>query len=106
MSEPIRALWFAAMKWAASGGAERINELPECFEREFEFNGAPALVSINGHPERNAKSKDGFEVPPFHVLLMVNGWPAVLCNKEGGTIMGGEADAEDRLIAAFEAATP
>jgi len=100
---PLSELFFAIVTWAESLGAKAVNQLPDCWEHDFDFEGTPAHVTINGHKE-DRNSSDGFTVGGFHALVMINGWPAVLCNPVEGMIMNGEPDAEDRLIAAFQKA--
>lgn len=99
-NKPMTMLFTAIVGWATKRGAVNINELPGCWEADMTFDGMPVVISINGHGE-DRKSRDGFDVPPIHALVMINGWPAVLCNPYGGTIMGGEPDTEDKLIEAF-----
>lgn len=97
---PLSELFTTIAEWATARGAVNINELPGCWECDWEFDGMPAHVSVNGHGE-DKQSADGITVPPIHALISVNGWPAVLCNPYGGVIMGGEPGTEDRLIAAL-----
>lgn len=97
---PISELFTTIVEWASARGAVGINELPGCWECDWEFDGMPAHVSVNGHGEE-MQSSDGFPLPPIHALISINGWPAVLCSPYGGTILGGEPDTEDRLIAAL-----
>ena len=42
------------------------------------------------------------DLPPFHVRLSFNGWPAGIIAAGGGIMAAGEAGNEDALIAALE----
>lgn len=96
----ISSLYFAVTEWALRQGAENINQQPGCWERDFDFEGRPVVVSINGH-DKDQKSRDGMSVPPFNILLAIGGFPAALLDPVSGIIVGGQPGIEDRLIAAF-----
>ena len=84
---------------AEHDGVGSINQLPGCWQREFE----PWTIWLNGHEQpRKGGPRDDIEVPPYHCYIEFNGWPAGLVTPRGGTIAAGSAANEDSFIAAIE----
>jgi hypothetical protein len=89
-------------KWHDKLGLPPLNQLPGLWEQPLEWtDGVAATVYVNGHPEA-VETADGTSVPPWHALVMVNGWPAVLMDAFGGVTLG--TGTEDQLIAALDRA--
>ena len=104
MDAPMSSLFVSICNWAMAHGARRIDQLPGCWESDWTFDGVPAFVAINGSPTVR-RDRAGHTIPPFTAYIEINGWPVAMVDPAHGTIMGGEPGIEDKLIAAFEAAT-
>lgn len=78
-------------------GAAPLNKHAGCWEHQIDESWR---VAINGH--REAHDVEGVSLPPFHIYLEYNGWPAgILHPLTGGLMAAGEAANEGTLIAAL-----
>lgn len=77
-------------------GAAPLNELAGCWEERLDEHWE---IAVNGHGAPTMCSF-GHDVPPFHVCVQYNGWPAGLISPYGGYMAAGECANEDALIAA------
>lgn len=81
-------------------GVRDINQLPGCWEHAVDDQWR---IALNGHgDERTAFGRA--TVPPYHIYVEYNGWPAGLIGPAGGVIAAGDGATEDTFIAAVEAA--
>jgi hypothetical protein len=92
-------VFFEIVQLGMAAGAERINELPGCWEYQVSDGW---WIAVNGHREPKTCSK-GAEVPPFHAYVEWCGFPAGIVGPRGGVIAAGEAANEDTLIGALRA---
>ena len=76
-------------------GVAEINKIPGCWEHQIDDLWH---ITINGHRE----PYDG--LPPYHMAVRFNGWPAGVLNPFYGVIASGEAANEDDFISAVKAA--
>jgi hypothetical protein len=100
MAEPVSEAFIAIMQLAEALGVRDINKLDGCWERDLD---GAWFFAVNGHQHEIACSK-GAAVPPFHVYLEFNGWPAGIFSPRGGVIAAGEAANEGTFIEAVNAA--
>lgn len=80
-------------------GVEAISTLPGCWEVQVDERW---WFAVNGHREPIACSK-GPTVPPVHVYVEFNGWPAGILSPAGGEFAAGAAANADAFIAALAA---
>jgi hypothetical protein len=92
---------FAAILALANAmGARNINALPACWEVQLDDEWH---IAVNGH-DAPMRDSTGFDVPPYHVSVHYNGFPAGVFGVAGGIIAAGDVANETTLIAAVEAA--
>ena len=101
---PISELFSTIAEWAISRGADKLNELPGCWEEDWLFDGRKAVVSINGRP-KPTKNSVGLELGPYQACIAVNDMPMALCDPVGGVLVGAFVGMEDDLIHALRADT-
>lgn len=78
-------------------GIESINKLPGCWETEIGPDGERWRIALNGHKEEVRDSQGG-TVPPFHIALTYNGWPAGIVGAHNGIMAAGGIANEARLV--------
>jgi hypothetical protein len=65
-------------------------------------------IALNGHRETlewaQTSERMGCDIPPFHCVVMFNGWLAGLFDAYGGTFAAGELANEQTFIEALEKA--
>lgn len=101
---PVSEAYVALAEYSLSLGIRNIKDLPGCWEQQIDD---VWWVAANGHPEP-VKCSEGAEVPPYHMYLVFNGWPAGVIGPYGGTLVcvyGEDGDAEGKLIEAVRAAS-
>lgn len=91
--------WTALCKLATIDGAAPLNRLPGCWEKQLDERW---WIAANGHKE--PKTADGFDVPPFSVVVKFNGWPFGVIDPHGGCIGHGEMANAGALVEAIEKA--
>jgi len=80
---------------AHSRGARNIKDSPGLYEIKIDEHW---VAQMNPHEETTDN------VPPYHMAIFYNGWPAGLIHGvSGGVICAGEAANEDTLLAAVRA---
>ena len=89
-----------AAELADARGATPLNKHKACWEAKVDDNW---WLAINAHREPTP-CRGGAEVPPGHVYVEWNGWPAGFINAYGGSMAAGEAANEDTLCTALRAA--
>ena len=94
MSE-ISEAFVKAIELAAACGARKINQLPGCWSHQ-----------IDGHWKIDVNGKDVTveNIPPYHIAIEYNGWPAGILSPIGGIIAAGEGANETTFIAALDKA--
>lgn len=95
MSEKFCEAFMLIGELAYKRGLRSIKDLPGLTGIRID---AHWLVQINPHPEPHGG------IPPCHMALEFNGWPAGLFSAEGGAIAAGALANEDELLAAVRAA--
>lgn len=98
----ISEVFAEAVELATRLGVERIDRLPGCWEVQVDKQW---WIAMNGHKEPTACSKGGTPIPPFHLYVEFNGFPAGVIGMRTGMIAAGAAANEDALIAALKAKT-
>lgn len=101
---PVSEAYSAIAEYSLSLGVRNIKDLPGCWEQQIDDLW---WVAANGHSDP-VECSTGTEVPPFHMYLVFNGWPAGILGPYGGTLVhvyGEDENAEDKLIEAVRAAT-
>jgi hypothetical protein len=93
MSEAFILCLDLALKLARKLGRENIRD--QFFELDVDAKWRIAV---------NAKNVVHEHVPPFHVLVSYNGFPAGIIGAHGGVIAAGECANEETLCAALRAA--
>ena len=96
----VAAPFKLAVDLALALGAERICELPGCWEHQVDEQW---WIAMNGHREETPCTH-GPTVLPFHIYVEFNGWPAGFVAHDGGCLAAGLFANEDSLIDALEAA--
>lgn len=80
---------------AAALGARDIKKLPGCWSHKIDERWK---IDINGKD----RAIDG--IPPYHVAIEYNGWPAGILSPVGGLIAAGEGANESTFIDALDKA--
>lgn len=88
---PIAEAFIAVVELAESLGVSHLNELPGLWTIDVDSQWS---ISVNGHKEPIG------HVPPYHVEVAFNGWPAGLFSPAGGWIAAGEAANERAFVEA------
>jgi hypothetical protein len=94
---PISETFFEIADLAKRLGAERIGELPGCWEQRVDSRW---WIAVNGKDKETACSH-GSAVPPYSAYVEYNGWPAGMIDPYGGVLVAGEGANEDTFIAAL-----
>lgn len=100
MAERIVEAMMRVVELAEKLGVTKINEMDGCWEHQVDEKW---WIACNGHQE-TTRNSHGAEVPPFHVYVEYNGWPAGLINPRQGVIAAGEGANERTFIAALRKA--
>lgn len=83
-------------------GVTNVKGLPGCWEVQVD---AQWRFALNGHPDGShaASWAPKVPIPPYHVVVEYNGFPAGIISPGGGIIAAGEAANEAAFIAALKA---
>lgn len=100
MAEPVSEAFYAAVLFAGATGSPPLNTLPGCFEAQVDDHW---WIAINAHAHEMACSR-GADVPPYHVYVERDDWPAGLIGPSGGLLARVGKSVEDDFIAALDAA--
>ena len=92
----ISTAFTAVVELAIALGVHRADQLPGLWEYTVDEQWR---VRLNPHDDERER------IPPFHVAIEFNGWPAGLVSPGGGVIAAGEAANEEAFIVAVVAAT-
>ena len=96
MKVPIPECFSKVADLGLALGVEKIFLLPGCWEHQVDEHWC---IKVNGHME----PIDG--IPPHHMMVLFNGWPAgIIHPTDGGVIAAGTLANEDTFIAALDAA--
>ncbi|WP_018086454.1 hypothetical protein [Desulfurispora thermophila] len=88
-----------AAELAIKDGVAPLCRLPGVWERQIDDNWK---IVLNGH--NSPKDYNVLTIPPFHMYVEFNGWPAGLLSPFGGTIAAGTVANENALISALKKA--
>lgn len=92
--DQISEAYATVAELAEALGVRNIGKLPGMWEVQIDD---AWKISVNGHNEAIG------HVPPYHMAVEFNGWPAGIFGPGGGIIAAGEAANEATLIAALRA---
>lgn len=101
MEHPILEAYDAVAGLYLSIEEKPIKEHDGCWEHQVDERW---WVAMNGHQEPKQCST-GESVPPYHIYIRFNDWPAGMLSPYYGSIAAGEAANENAFIAACKAAT-
>lgn len=91
----ISEAFVKAVELAAALGAKDISKLPGCWSHQVDDHWK---IDLNG------KDTPIHGIPPFHIAIEYNGWPAGILSPVGGLIAAGVGANETTFIRALDKA--
>jgi hypothetical protein len=98
--EKMPEAFVLAMELGYKSGMRSIKDLPGCWTYKVDEQWT---IHVNGHAVIMACAS-GADIPPYHMYVEYNGWPAGLLGKDGGEFAAGEGANEGTFIEALKAA--
>lgn len=103
---PLSEVWALVCELALALGHRQLNQRPGCWRHELaDPNGGTWAFTLNPHDTPKLIGDTATTLPPFHLFVEWNGFPAGIVSPAGGVIAAGARANEDTCIAALKAAT-
>jgi hypothetical protein len=106
VSAPVAEVWALVCELGVALGLRDLSAVPGCWRHELaDPRGGTWAFALNPHAAPELIGDTATELPPFHMLVEWNGFPAGIVGPAGGVIAAGALANEDTCIAALKAET-
>lgn len=104
MTRGIAEVFALVCELAVALGCRALNERPGCWHHELaDPKGGTWAFTLNPHETSEAIGDTATQLPPFHLFVEWNGFPAGIVSPGGGVIAAGACANEAACIAALRA---